>query len=124
MYLHKCVTYVLRIKRIKFDFTLGAFYHTNIIENDNAVDAKFDMEINLDNELHSGHIHVGTSLVPTLRRVCHGGLRRYTVLDGVVFILLVSATITYILSICVTIQLARVCMQLYIYSIAMLYSFC
>ena len=109
VYIRMYVTYTCRIKRIKFDFLLGAFYHTNIIENDNAVDAKFDMEISLNNELHSGHIHVDAKLVPTLTRFCHGGLRRYAMLDVVVFILLVSTIITYVLSICSTIQLARVC---------------
>ena len=97
------------IKRIKFNFTLGAFYHANIIERDNAIDAKFDMEIYLINELLKGYYHVAANIVETLTRFCQGGMRNHTILDIIVFILLVSTSIPYIISVCKTIRLARVC---------------
>ena len=64
----------------------------------------------MDNELHSGHIHVEAKLYPTLRRICSSsGLKRYTMLDVVVLILLMLATGAYIFSIFTSMKLSRVC---------------
>ena len=107
---HLCnICILLRIKRIKFDFILGAFYHTSAIEYDNAVKARFFLEILMNNELHSGHIHVEAKLKPTLSRFCNGGLKRYTMLDVVVVILLILATVTYVYAIFTSLKLSRVC---------------
>ena len=99
----------LRISRIKFDFTLGAFYHTSVIESNNAVEAEFGMEVTLSNELHSGHIHAEVHLSPKLSRFCGDNIKANVILDIVVLILLVLSAGTDIISIFTSLKLANVC---------------
>ena len=65
----------------------------------------------MNNELHSGHMHADAKLLPTLRRVCGGGggLKRYTLLDVVVMVLLMLAATAYVFSIFTSMKLSRVC---------------
>lgn len=98
-----------RIKQIKFDFTLGAYYNVRIIEHNNAVEAEFALEVMLIAELHSGHLHVEAKLVPTLTRVCNGSMRRNTALDIIVLIILILSSSTVVNSIVKSVKLGRVC---------------
>ena len=56
-------------------------------------------------------MHVDVKFLPTLRRVCRGGggLKRYTMLDVAVMILLILATVAYVFSIFTSMKLSRVC---------------
>ena len=102
-----CV-YFLRIARIRFDFTLGAFYHKGVIESNNAVEAEFAVEVTLSNELHSSHIHAGVHLTPKLSRYCGGGVRGNIGLDIVVLIFLVLSSGTDVISMFTSVKLAKV----------------
>ena len=109
-----CFAY--RIARIRFDFTLGAFYQKSIIESNNAVDAEFFLEVLYNNELHSGHIHVEVQLNIRLTRFCNDELRSTTVLDIIVLIFLMLSSATYVISIYRSTKLAGVC-KLYVYTV-------
>ena len=101
---------LLRIEKITFDFTLGAFYKTGIIESNNGIEAEFAVNVALENELHSSEVHVSLHLYPTLTRICRGHIRGDTVLDIFVLILLLLSTIAYVISTLNAIKLTRVCM--------------
>ena len=95
---------------IKFDFTLGAFYQTSIIESNNAVEAEFFLEVLFINELHSGHIHVEVQLDIKLTRFCNDEIRSNIIaLDIIVLIFLILSSATYVLSIYKSAKLAMVC---------------
>ena len=100
---------LLRIARITFDFTLGAFYQTGIIESNNAVNAEFFLEVLYTNELHSGHIHVEVQLDIKLTRFCNDELRNTMALDIIVLIFLILSSVTYVISIYKSTKLAGVC---------------
>ena len=100
---------MFRIAAIKFDFTLGAFYKTGIIESNNAVDAELFLEVLFTNELHCGQIHDEVQLDIKLTRFCNDKLRSNTALDIIVLIFLILSSVTYVLSIYKSAKLAMVC---------------
>ena len=79
------------------------------MESNNAIKAEFAVNVAMDNELHSGHIHVSLHLHPTLTRVCRGHVKGDIILDFFVLIVLILSTIAYAISILKAIKLARVC---------------
>ena len=107
---------LLRIARIMFDFTLGAFYQRSIIESNNAVEAEFFLEVLYNHELHSGNLHVEVQLDISLTRFCNNKLRSTTVLDIIVLIFLILSSTTYVISIYRSTKLAGVC-KLYVYTV-------
>ena len=100
---------LLRIARIRFDFTLGAFYKTGIIESNNAVDTEFFLEVLFNNELHSSHILVEVKLDTLLKRFCNDDLKPITALDIIVLIFSILSSANYVISIYKSAKLAGVC---------------
>ena len=94
-----------------FNFTLNTIYQKGIIEDYNPVEVEFTVHIRLNahDHLHSSHVNVEVKVEPTLTRICKESLRaRTTVIDSVVIVLAMLASIGYSLSVIRSIQLAKV----------------
>ena len=108
------VTYVIqffRIGQVLFNFTLSTIYQKGIIEDYNPVEVKFTVHIRLHahNHLHSSHVNVEVEVEPMLTRMCNRSSRaKTTVIDSVVIVLAMLASIGYSLSVIRSIRLAKV----------------
>ena len=86
-------------------------YQKGVIEDYNAVEVEFRVDIRLNGpkHLHSSHIDVEVVVEPLLKRLCDGSLRaRNTVIDSIVIVLAMLALIGYSLSVSRSIRLAKV----------------
>ena len=86
-------------------------YQKGVIENYNAVDVEFrvDILLNAHNYLHSSHVDVEVTVEHELKRKCKEPLRaRNTVIDGIVIVLSILASIGYSLSVIRSVRLAKV----------------
>lgn len=100
-----------RINRITFDFTLATFFRDNIIEDETAVHAMFQVHVTLVNDLYSS-MTVNIGLDSSLRRYCKDFRAKTTILDISVILLLIISFISYIISIVNSIILAVVSMHI------------
>ena len=94
-----------------FNLTLNTTYQKGVIEDYNAVEVNFSVDIRLNghNHLHSSHVDVEVVVEPLLKRLCDRPLRaRTTVIDSVVIVLAMLASIGYLLSVIRSIRLAKV----------------
>ena len=86
-------------------------FQKGIIENYNAVDVEFSVEIllNAHDRLHSSHVDVEIQLEPKLTRLCRETMRaRNTFIDSIVMVISVLASIGYLLSVIRSARLAKV----------------
>ena len=116
---HYTVFTVYRIDKIKFNFTLFAFFRNNIIEDDSSVHAQFNIRITLVNDQFSS-MTLNIDLESDLRRYCDKFKEGTTVVDIVILIILLLSSITYVFSLIKTWRLTEVttnCMHSYIYTV-------
>lgn len=100
-----------RIQEVTFDFTLTSNYQKGVIEQYNAIEVEFGINILLmaHNHLHNSRVDVELHLQPKLTR-CDVKLRvASTIIDVVVILVAILATVAYSLSIIRAVRLTKVC---------------
>ena len=96
---------------MEFQFTLYRTYQKGVIEDYNAVNVSFFVDILLSGHdyLHSSHINVQINLESKLTRSCRETVRpQTTVIDIIVVAVSLLASLGYLLSVIRSAQLAKV----------------
>ena len=115
---------------MEFQFTLFRAYQKGVIEDYNAVNVSFFVEILLSghDHLHSSSTEVRINLEPKLTRLCRETVRpQSTVIDSIVIAISLLASLGYLLSVIRSVQLAKVrtyiqitaCIRSYVHNLYM-----
>ena len=83
------------------------FFRAQVIEDKASVNAEFDIQIELKNDLYSS-MTIDIKVDSTLRRYCDGYDPKISVLDIVIITLLILSSLTYFGSVIGTYRLAKV----------------
>ena len=96
------------MQQINFAFSLDAFYQKGIIERDRSIHAFYHVEIVMNNEVQRGHILVDLRIDSKLHRYCYSSVRRSTILDVIVLLSALIISKLYIFSALRQIKLLKV----------------
>jgi len=103
-----------RIRKIAFHFKLATYFERYIIDDYNPVNATTYFSIIFESDLYSG-ISIRTELDTTLIRdhdsdgSCVGFRKDVTIMDIIVFLVLIASSLTYFLSFYLSFRLSQVC---------------
>ena len=106
-------SFFYRICRINFNFKVFMSYQKHVVEDYNAVNVTFHVDINFDNKMYNNLILDIEATASELDRYHNGfwSRRRTTVVDAIVLVLLLISFWTYILSVFRSSMLAKVCVS-------------
>jgi len=107
-----------RIRKIAFHFKLVAYFERYIIDDYNPVEATSFFSIIFKSDLHSGTL-IRTELDTTLIRdhdsddTCVKFRKDVTVMDIIVFLILIVSSLTYLYSFYLSFRLSQVCKTIF-----------